>query len=126
MFKIRMPSASRISALTASLLRLSSPASQGSGRGVTHCDDGGAQAIDRDLLQAQTAHLYAAGGVGRKRDREAFEGIWVCGGGVCSINHDTVVSTRVGSVSTSVTLHTAPRTCGKRAAESIEMQSKRL
>ena len=28
--------------------------------------------------QALTAHLYAAGGVGRKRDREAFEGdpIW--------------------------------------------------
>ena len=28
--------------------------------------------------QAQTAHLYAAGGVGRKRDRDAFEGdpIW--------------------------------------------------
>ena len=27
--------------------------------------------------QAQTAHLYAAGGVGRKRDREAFEGEFV-------------------------------------------------
>ena len=27
--------------------------------------------------QAQTAHLFAAGGVGRKRDSEAFEGEFV-------------------------------------------------
>jgi hypothetical protein len=29
--------------------------------------------------QEQTAHLYAADGVGRKRDREAFEGEFVWG-----------------------------------------------
>eukprot|EP00325_Prymnesiales_sp_UTEX-LB-985_P000897 CAMPEP_0174704316 /NCGR_PEP_ID=MMETSP1094-20130205/7963_1 /TAXON_ID=156173 /ORGANISM="Chrysochromulina brevifilum, Strain UTEX LB 985" /LENGTH=60 /DNA_ID=CAMNT_0015902365 /DNA_START=17 /DNA_END=200 /DNA_ORIENTATION=- len=32
----------------------------------------GSCALDRRPL-AQTAHSYAAGGVGRKRDREAFE-----------------------------------------------------